>query len=231
MSSGNCVRNTTLTEMLAQQQKAQRERSQNAMTLRHTQPAQQERVPPIPERRVPIVEDKKPGRTTDAPPRDLNALRTEAVSLTLDEIEWLDEVVARHGFEGMSSVFKHLVDWANAEPAAAKKQLFLVVRCRRCSAGAKGGVKRDHPLALPARQWQWLQNVQERCKHVSVGKTLRILVDFYMPLCKEDHDFERRLLQLESTPKGKNAEVSNSLHEKHDDAAVDPARGEAAGGA
>jgi len=190
------------------------------MAFRQTQTARQETVAPVPVRRVPIVEDKPLGKTTNVPPTDLNALRTETISLTLDEIEWLDEVVARHGFEGMSSVFRHLVDWANAEPAPAKKQLFLVVRCRRCSAGAKGGVKRDHPLELLARHWQWLENVQDRCKHASVGKTLRILLDFYMPLCKEDRDFERRLLQLEATPKEEKVEVSNSLNEPHGDSAL-----------
>jgi hypothetical protein len=95
----------------------------------------------------------------------------------------------------MSSVLQKLLHWANAEPPAAKKKIFMVIRCRRCSAGARGGAKTDHLLALPAEQWQWLQNVKERCGHASVAKTVRIIVDFYMPMCQADAAVEERALR------------------------------------
>lgn len=147
---------------------------------------------------------------------DLDEMRTESIPLTLDEIEWLDGAVERHGHSGFSGVFSRLVDWSNTEPPEAKKKLFLVVRCRRCSAGAKGGVKRDHDIMLTARQWQWLEAVRARSKHASIGKTLRIIVDFYMAFCKEDSSFEQKLLRAGAAIK----------KDRHEDAvnSVDPSR-------
>lgn len=77
-------------------------------------------------------------------------------------------------------------------------------------------MKRDRDIQLSTRQWQWLENVQGRCKHASVGKTLRILVDFYMPLCKDDFSFEQKILR-----RGKAIQSG-----RHEDAVnnVDPAR-------
>lgn len=122
-------------------------------------------------------------------------VREDTVPLTADEAEWLHAVALRQGHPSVSSVLQKLLQWANAEPPAAKKKIFMVIRCRRCSAGAKGGVKTDHLLALPAEQWQWLQNVKERCGHASVGKTVRIIVDFYMPMCQADPAVEERALR------------------------------------
>lgn len=120
--------------------------------------------------------------------------RQEIVPLTLDEAEWLNDVTQRLGYAGPSSIIGRLIEWANAETPAAKKQIFLVIRCRRCSAGAKGGVKADHEIELPSCQWQWLQNVQARCNHASLAKTIRIIIDFYMPLCKADEEFQQKVL-------------------------------------
>lgn len=139
------------------------------------------------------------GRTGDA-------MQMEIVPLTLDEIEWLADVATKTGHATISGVVRRLVEWANAEPPEAKKKIFLQIRCRRCSAGAKGGVKQDNDLELLGAQWQWLRNVRERCGHASVGKTVRILVDFYMPLCRSDPDFEQKVLQV-----GRN--VKSSRHQ------------------
>merc|ERR1712187_374172 len=137
--------------------------------------------------------DMTPKKTI--PPADVDNLQTNVVPFTLDEIEWLNEVVAKHGHACISGPVRRLVDQANTEPSEVKKKLFLVIRCRRCSAGAKGGVKSDHNIDLSGVQWQWLENVRSRSKHLSVGKTIRIIVDFYMPLCREDPDFEQKILR------------------------------------
>jgi hypothetical protein len=143
-------------------------------------------------------------------------MRKETIDLTLDEAEWLTKVAKRHGHATASGVLARLVDWANTEPPPAKKHLFLVIRCRRCSAGAKGGVKTAHDISLHSLQWQWLENVRERSKHASVGKTLRIIIDFYMPLCEADEAFEQRCLRAGANPSS----------ERHKDAVqkVDPCR-------
>lgn len=153
---------------------------------------------------------------TKEPTADAFEFRTETMPLTLDEIEWLDGAAKEYGHANLSGVIGRLIDWANGETPEAKKQLFLVIRCRRCSAGAKGGVKRDRDIELCSQQWQWLENVRGRCRHASIGKTLRIIVDFYMPLCKDESEFAQKVLRAGATVK----------RERHDDAikSVDPAR-------
>lgn len=128
-------------------------------------------------------------------------VREDTVPLTADEAEWLRAVTLRQGHPSMSSALQKLLQWANAEPPAAKRKIFMVIRCRRCSAGARGGSKTDHSLALPAEQWQWLQNVKERCGHASLAKTVRIIVDFYMPLCQADPAVEQKVLRAGRGPK------------------------------
>jgi hypothetical protein len=135
-------------------------------------------------------------------------VQTEIVPLTQDEFEWLTDVAARSSLTGISAAVQRLVEWSNTEAPEAKQKLFLQIRCRRCSAGAKGGVKHDQDIELPAAQWQWLKNVKDRCKHASVGKTIRIITDFYMPLCKEQADFEQQVFRA----------VSHSKTSRHQDA-------------
>jgi len=139
--------------------------------------------------------------TTAAAGGSADSVRTESVPLTADELEWLTAAAGRHGHADISALMRRLIDWANAEPPEAKKHIFLVIRCRRCSAGARGGVKSNHDLELRTEQWQWLESVRGRCGHASVGKTVRIITDFYMPLCQEDSTFEQKVLRVGSTSK------------------------------
>jgi len=142
--------------------------------------------------------DRETPLKMERPKDDLHAMQTDIVPLTLDEVEWLEEVAKKYGLADISSPVRCLVDRANGEPPEAKKKLFLVIRCRRCSAGAKGGVKHDFAMELSCAQWLWLRNVKERSQHASIGKTIRIVIDFYMEICKGDPDFERTLLQAGS---------------------------------
>jgi len=199
MTTGNCIRNTQLSDLLKVAERAQTERLQRNLRNFRDPRHQQEQKRPEPKELATKEQTKvATPAATPALAINLHELRTESIALTLDEIEWLDAVVDKHSFSGLSTVFGHLVDYANTESPESKKKLFLQVRCRRCSAGAKGGVKRDREIELSGQQWQWLENVQGRCKHASVGKTLRIIVDFYMPLCKEDSAFEQKLLRIDS---------------------------------
>jgi len=162
---------------------------------------------PTPQKALPL--SSGPGNTAENPSDEGqtgNTIQTKIVPLTLDEMEWLTSVAARTGHATISGVVRRLVEWANAETPEAKKKVFLQVRCRRCSAGAKGGVKTHHDLEIPSVQWQWLMNVNERCNHATVGKTVRIIVDFYMPLCKSDPDFEQKVVHV-----GRN--VKSSRHQ------------------
>jgi hypothetical protein len=217
MESGKNVRNETLTALLRQAEKGQCDRDRQRW--QKVQEAKLNNEPVIRQSLFGnhVKEAKKletPEKQPALVPLEAEELRTEAIPFTLDEIEWLDGVFDLHGHANMMGVVGRLVEWAHTEPPEAKKKLFLQVRCRRCSAGAKGGVKRDCQIELPSRLWQWLENVKVRSKHASVGKTLRIIVDFYMPLCKEDSSFEQKLLRAGCVTKS----------DRHDDAVnnVDP---------
>jgi hypothetical protein len=220
--SANAVKNATLAAMLAEAEKSQSDRYKQR--LRNAQSGLPTVSNPslfkVDERRTPAKPKCSEEKETPVKTRvteDVEETQREAVPLTLDETEWLDEVLERQpSLSSTSSVISRLVNHANSEPPEMKKKLFLVVRCRRCSAGAKGGVKHDREIELTHGQWQWLDNVRERCHHASVGKTLRIIVDFYMPLCREDTAFEQKLLRLGCI--GKTG--------RHEDAvgSVDPAR-------
>jgi len=212
MTDGNCVRNTQLAALLRDHQKAQSERLKKS--LLNFQGHRSSPPPPVP---IVAPRGKEPASASSAEgkakaaPANPQELSKDTVPLTLDEIEWLEDAMERHGLKSIATVFSRLVDWANKESAEAKKTLFLVVRCRRCSAGAKGGVKHDRDIKLSSQQWQWLQNVRERCRHASVGKTLRIIVDFYMALCKDDAAFEQSVLRVRSSePEAKSVDAINS---------------------
>lgn len=204
MATGNVVRNTQLAAMLKAAEKAQCSRMQHSVmnfqksTIPRYNPVTPTETPstPGPKKASLPAEDLTPTKTL--PPAqliDLDEIRTESIPFTLDEIEFLERVVKNHSHPSFGGALSRLVDHSNTEPPERKKKLFLQVRCRRCSAGAKGGVKREHNIDFTVRQWQWLENVQGRCKHASIGKTLRIIVDFYMPLCEADYDFEQNIFR------------------------------------
>jgi len=142
-----------------------------------------------------------PSATTDAVMSDgddscREPYRGEVVPLCLDQGDWLALLVSKYDLASVSETLGRLVVRANAEPPKAKKQIFLMVRCHRCLQHTRGGDKRDYTIELPAHQWLWLDGVRERCSHSSMAKTLRIIVDFYRPLCDADEDFERALLSV-----------------------------------
>merc|ERR1712232_1507728 len=84
--------------------------------------------------------------------------------------------------------------------ATAKRQIFLVVRCHRCLQHTRGGEKHEHLIELPADRWQWLERVRERSRHPTIGKTLRIIIDFYKPLCDNDASFQDAFFSVASQP-------------------------------
>lgn len=203
MEAANKVHNMQLLTMLKQAEKAQRDKHFQRMHQKVGELqaiASGQTLVSAPQPSTPLGGSHQANAVTpiktDPPKEKLDTLQIESVSFTLDEIEWLEEVAKRHGYTNMSGPVRRLTVWANAEPPEAKKKLFLVIRCRRCSAGAKGGVKSDRDIELSCAQWQWLQNVKERCNHASVGKTIRIVLDFYMGLCKDDENLEQQIFRV-----------------------------------
>lgn len=115
------------------------------------------------------------------------------MSLCLDQVEWLERIAKKqsHSSECTSwHMLEKLIEVANREPSQTKRIIFLQVRCHRCLQHSRGGDKRDYDVQLSEQQWRWLENVRERSKHPTLGKTLRILMDFYKPICEKDADFE-----------------------------------------
>jgi len=215
-NDANKVKNFQMLDMLKQREKEQASKIQERMLQRAGD--LRSGVLPTPLRVQPLQRPAPAGYVqqthnlaakTQALESDLDKVQAQVIPFTGDEVEWLNEVTKRNGLPSMSGAVHRLIDWANKEPPEAKKKLFLVIRCRRCSAGAKGGIKTDNEIELLRSQWQWLENVQGRCQHASVGKTIRIIADFYMALCKGDADFEQKILRAGCA--GKSARLQDAV--------------------
>ncbi|CAE8612095.1 unnamed protein product [Polarella glacialis] len=130
--------------------------------------------------------------------------QVETISLCVDQAEWLLGAAERHcpeaGAPEKWQGLRQLIDCSNREPPKTKKTIFLTVRCRRCLQHTRGGDKREYEIELPADQWQWLESVKERCTHSSVSKTIRIMIDFYKPLCEFDAVLEQAIFKCRESP-------------------------------
>ena len=129
MAGGNQIRNTTLLEMLHAAEKSQSERLRSQRKLCFLESRfHQQPLTPVPPTLPKVQKECKENTAGEKciPADDSHCFRTETIPLTLDEIEWLDGVAKRHGHASASGVIGRLVNWANAEPPEAKKQLFLV---------------------------------------------------------------------------------------------------------
>eukprot|EP00405_Crypthecodinium_cohnii_P013126 CAMPEP_0206434850 /NCGR_PEP_ID=MMETSP0324_2-20121206/9455_1 /ASSEMBLY_ACC=CAM_ASM_000836 /TAXON_ID=2866 /ORGANISM="Crypthecodinium cohnii, Strain Seligo" /LENGTH=291 /DNA_ID=CAMNT_0053901547 /DNA_START=125 /DNA_END=1000 /DNA_ORIENTATION=+ len=116
----------------------------------------------------------------------------------------------------LSDAAQRMIEVANRESPQVKRQIFLVVRCYRCLQHTRGGDKYNYEVALPAQQWKWLEVVRNRSNHATIGKTIRIMVDFYKPLCDRDAKVESAIFgpmrqQLEaSTSEAEESSSSSS---------------------
>ena len=107
-------------------------------------------------------------------------------TVTVPQAAWLETTSKQFGVE-QSAVVAALVTHVNRQPPGTKKYIFLVVRCQNCGAGGqKGGFKTTLRLDLADEKILWIERVQERCKHKSVDKTLRIILDYYIGKCREE---------------------------------------------
>ena len=100
------------------------------------------------------------------------------IALCFDQLEWLQTMAAQRE-ETTSDVLGTLVVYCNSEDAARKKVIFRNPRCRRCTAATQGGKKAASVLGLDPAHVAWLGRTAERCNHPTVGKTVRILLDWY----------------------------------------------------
>ena len=91
----------------------------------------------------------------------------------------------------VSSVVTRLILQANKEDNKRKKFIFRVVRCDNCSQSSTGGYKVQVNLELESLHVKWLENVHKKCKHASVDKTLRIILDFYIGVVLKDNKMEK----------------------------------------
>ena len=126
---------------------------------------------------------KPPPTAAGAEASPLALLPAQPWPLYYDHFDWLDEVASRYAFADAGEVLRHLVFCANGEPPAVKKLIFLIIRCLHCHSGARAGhiPKKSKALSVFAFQHQWLQAVQQRSKHPTVEKTVRIICDYCAP--------------------------------------------------
>ena len=105
-------------------------------------------------------------------------------------LDQVDAVSSGKFPDGASWMVTRLILQANSETKKTKSHIFRVVRCHNCSQSSTGGTKVDIELSLRKEHVQWMENVYKACKHASIDKTMRILLDWYMALAMKDHEAE-----------------------------------------
>lgn len=90
----------------------------------------------------------------------------------------------------VSKLVERLIAFCNGEDRKTKKEIFRVIRCHNCSQASTGGTKVGVRLALPAHQVLWMRKVRAACKHASVDKTLRILLEWYIAVLRGAPEME-----------------------------------------
>eukprot|EP01134_Creolimax_fragrantissima_P005782 CFRG5782T1 len=93
-------------------------------------------------------------------------------------MEWLSKCAENYNLTS-SAVLEKLIDFVNSEPKDRKRIVFTQIRCGRCTQASTGGKKEAIILDILPEHLVWLNNVKDRCKHSSIDKTLRIMLDFY----------------------------------------------------
>jgi hypothetical protein len=139
---------------------------------------------------------------SDTPSMDLNkwsvphgvdvSLVSHSWPMYIGYDSWLAETAAEYGFCDSSELLRHLIFAANIETKPRKKLIFKIIRCLHCHAGARAGFIPKKPLDLQVYGFQmaWLNSVGKTCGHPDVGKTVRILIDFYKKKDDDETSFE-----------------------------------------
>jgi hypothetical protein len=108
-------------------------------------------------------------------------------TITVPQQRWVAEAARRFGVSP-TEVAVALIKHANQQTVELKKYLFRVPRCNNCGVGGlRGGLKIEQSLSLAPELFEWMTNVHEKCGHPTADKTLRIVLDYYMGKCQEDH--------------------------------------------
>lgn len=122
------------------------------------------------------------------------AAKGRAWTVTISQQRWLADVSWRFGVSS-TEIADALIKHSHQQSTEVKKYIFRVLRCNHCGSGAlRGGLKIDQELSLEVDVVVWIKNVREKCGHVSIDKTLRILLDYYMGKCLEDPELLTTLL-------------------------------------
>ena len=123
-------------------------------------------------------------------------------AVTKVQAEYVRSMVAKRGLDeieavgtgkysdGASWMVTRLILQANKETKKTKSHIFRVVRCHNCSQSSTGGTKVSINLSLRDEHVKWMNNVSKACKHASLDKTMRILLDWYMALAMKDQEAE-----------------------------------------
>ena len=124
---------------------------------------------------------------------EVNKSRVWTICVTHQK--WIDRISEEYDTD-VSAVVKRLVNVVNAETKQMKKKIFREIRCHRCfQGGPKGGYKAEVELTLPSMQLAWMEKVHQNCKHSSIDKTMRIILEFYSWLANDDDQLEKRLFK------------------------------------
>ena len=130
--------------------------------------------------------------------------RVDAGTATMDQNDTPDGRTL-----ALSKLVERLIAFCNREDRKTKKEIFRVIRCHNCSQASTGGTKVGVRLALPPHQVLWMRKVHVACKHASVDKTMRILLEWYIAVMRGAPDMEFVIL-------GENTEATRRGSEQDD---------------
>lgn len=102
-------------------------------------------------------------------------------------LQWVQDCTLRYGFDDNDETLRHLLYLANLESPKQKKLIFRIKRCLHCHVGARGSQHKKITLRAKIHQfqWEWLQNVTQKCEIKSIEKCVRIICDFYQSRVQE----------------------------------------------
>ena len=129
-------------------------------------------------------------RSASDPNLFIPASPTAASSFTSEENTASGEVRISPRTQAISTIVERLISFCNREDRKTKKEIFRVIRCHNCSQSSTGGTKIGIRIALPPHQVVWMNNVHKACKHPTVDKTMRILLEWYIAVMRTNPDME-----------------------------------------
>jgi hypothetical protein len=147
-----------------------------------------------------------------------------SITLLPLQLNYMDYLILRYGFEDPSEVVRHLIFNCNLESTETKKIVFRKIRCYHCKTGGRDDKvpitfqDADHTIEVYAFQKLWVDKVLSSCNIPSYGKFVRILFDYYMGVIKSARPvsglIKAGVVETAATEEGAAADDEGTILEK-----------------